>query len=73
MIFNIEMAYQMECCGDLPTRHGKIERFINELVNSSDPNDVEVQYFLARECGLDLDDLTFEEIDYILKEVSNRR
>jgi hypothetical protein len=72
MIFNIEMAYQMECCGDLPTRRGKIERFINELANSSDPNDVEVQYSLARECGLDIDDLTFEEIDYILKEVNRR-
>lgn len=72
-MLNIEMAYQMECCGDLPTRRGKIERFINELANSFYANDVETQYSLARECGLDLDDLTFEEIDYILKEVSNRR
>lgn len=72
-MLNIEMAYQMECCGDLPTRRGKIERFINALANVPDANDVEVQYSLARECGLDMDDLTFEEIDYILKEVSNRR
>lgn len=72
-MLNIEMAYQMECCGDLPTRRGKIERFINELSNSLDANDEEIQQSLARVCGLDLDDLTFEEIDYILKEVSNRR
>jgi hypothetical protein len=43
------------------------------LANTPDANDVEVQHSLARECGLDIDDLTFEEIDYILKEVSNRR
>lgn len=72
-MLNIEMAYQMECCGDLPTRRGKIERFINELSNSLDVNDEDIQQSLARVCGLDLDDLTFEEIDYILKEVSNRR
>lgn len=72
MMFNIEMAYQMECCGDLPTRRGKIEHFINALADTSDANDVEVQYSLARECGLDMDDLTFEEIDYILKEVNRR-
>lgn len=71
-MFNIEMAYQMECCGDLLTRRGKIEHFINELTNTPDANDVEVQYSLARECGLDMDDLTFEEIDYILKEVNRR-
>jgi hypothetical protein len=71
-MFNIEMAYQMECCGDLPTRRGKIEHFINELANTPDANDVEVQHSLARECGLDIDDLTFEEIDYILKEVNRR-
>ena len=73
MMFNMEMAYQMECCGDLPTRRGKIEHFINELANALDANDVEVQFAIARECGLDIDDLTFEEIDYILKEVPNRR
>lgn len=72
-MLNIEMAYQMECCGDLPTHRGKIERFINELSNSLDVNDEDIQQSLARVCGLDLDDLTFEEIDYILKEVSNRR
>lgn len=72
-MLNIEMAYQMECCGDLPTRRGKIEHFINELSNSLDVNDEDIQQSLARVCGLDLDDLTFEEIDYILKEVSNRR
>jgi hypothetical protein len=71
-MFNIEMAYQMECCGDLPTRRGKIEHFINELANTLYANDVEVQHSLARECGLDIDDLTFEEIDYILKEVNRR-
>ena len=58
-MFNIEMAYQMECCGDLPTRRGKIEHFINELTNSLYVDDIEFQYSLARECGLDLDDLTF--------------
>ena len=72
-MLNIEMAYQMECCGDLPTRRGKIERFISELTNSLCADDIEFQYSLARECGLDLDDLAFEEIDYIFKEVSNRR
>lgn len=72
MMFNIEMAYQMECCGDLPTRRGKIEHFINELANTPDADDEEIQLAVARECGLDMDDLTFEEIDYILKEVNRR-
>ena len=72
-MFNIEMAYQMECCGDLPTRRGKIEHFINELANSFYADEEEIQESLARVCGLDMDDLTFEEIDYILKEVSTRR
>ena len=71
-MFNIEMAYQMECCGDLPTHRGKIERFINALAHTLDADDVEVQLAVARECGLDMDDLTFEEIDYILKEVNRR-
>ena len=71
-MFNIEMAYQMECCGDLPTRRGKIEHFINELANTPDADDEEIQLAVARECGLDMDDLTFEEIDYILKEVNRR-
>lgn len=72
-MFNIEMAYQMECCGDLPTRRGKIEHFINALANAPDADNEEIQLVVARECGLDMDDLTFEEIDYILKEVSTRR
>lgn len=71
-MFNIEMAYQMECCGDLPTHRGKIERFIDALTHTLYANDVEVQFAIARECGLDIDDLTFEEIDYILKEVNRR-
>ena len=71
-MFNIEMAYQMECCGDLPTRRGKIERFINELANSFYADEEEIQESLARVCGLDINDLTFEEIDYILKEVNRR-
>lgn len=71
-MFNIEMAYQMECCGDLPTRHGKIEHFIDALANTPDADDEEIQLAVARECGLDMDDLTFEEIDYILKEVNRR-
>ena len=70
-MFNIEMAYQMECCGDLPTRRGKIERYINELARSPDPNDEYTQQYLFNESGLE--SLTLDEIDYIEKEVYRRR
>ena len=67
----LEMAYQMECCGDLPTRRGKIERYINELARSPDPNDEYTQQYLFNESGLE--SLTLDEIDYIEKEVYRRR
>ena len=67
----LEMAYQMECCGDLPTRRGKIERYINELARSPDPNDEYTQQLLFDESGLE--SLILDEIDYIEKEVYRRR
>ena len=67
----LEMAYQMECCGDLPTRRGRIERYINELARSPDPNDEYTQQYLFNESGLE--SLTLDEIDYIEKEVYRRR
>ena len=60
----VEMAYQMECCGDLPTRRGKVNRLIREAIEAAEAG--------AEEINLDVDDLTREEIDYILKELGNR-
>ena len=60
----IEMAYQMECCGDLPTRRGKVNRLIRDAIEAAQAG--------AEEINLDVDDLSREEIDYILKELGKR-
>lgn len=69
----IEMLYQMECVGDLPTRRGKIERVIRELRAASDPWDFETQCRIYDKVGIDSDTFTNEESAYIVKEVSRCR
>jgi hypothetical protein len=63
-----EFGYAMECEGDLPSRRGKINRAIKMLINSLDPN--EEQYQIFRECGIEINSLTEDEIDYIESEVA---
>ena len=50
----------------------KIEDFINLLAASDDPNDWETQIDAAIDSGVDYNNLTSDEIDYIEKEVAKR-
>lgn len=64
--------YAMESEGDLPTRRGKIERVIKELLASDDPSDFQVQCAIYDKVGIDSDTFTDEEINYIETEVARR-
>ena len=64
--------FAMESEGDLPTRRGKIERVINELVASDNPGDFAVQCAIYDKVGIDSDTFTEEEISYIENEVIRR-
>ena len=64
--------YAMENAGDLPTRRGKIERVIKELLTSDNPSDFQVQCAIYDKVGIDSDTFTDEEINYIETEVARR-
>ena len=64
--------YAMESEGDLPTRRGKIEKVIKELLASDDPSDFQVQCAIYDKVGIDSDTFTDEEINYIETEVARR-
>ena len=64
--------YAMENGGDLPTRRGKIERVIKELLASDNPSDFQVQCAIYDKVGIDSDTFTDEEINYIETEVARR-
>ena len=73
LLFDMEMFYQMECCGDLPTRTGKINKMINILVAAVDPNDINTQHQALLEAGLATETLSYDEMRFIESEVSRRR
>lgn len=50
----------------------KVEDFINALAAVADPNDYEVQRYVARDVGIRIDDLSDGEINYIEREVAKR-
>ena len=50
----------------------KMEDFINALAAEPNPNDLSRQHALARDAGLNLNNLTSFDIDYIEKEVAKR-
>ena len=64
--------YAMENEGDLPTRRGKIERVIKELLASDNPGDFQDQSNIYDKVGIDSDTFTDEEINYIETEVARR-
>lgn len=64
--------YAMECEGDLNTKRGKMNKVIKLLCAADDPNDPEEQASAFEEAGLDIEDLSQEEIDYIVSEVETR-
>ena len=64
--------YAMENEGDLPTRRGKIERVIKELLASDNPGDFQVQCAIYDKVGIDSDTFADEEINYIETEVARR-
>lgn len=49
-----------------------IERFINELIQTSNPNNLLTQHAVANAVGLDTNLLTEEELDYINSECTRR-
>lgn len=62
------MMYAAECEGDIPTRTGKINRFIKLLAAAPNPNDPIVQLNIAKDC--DIVDLSSTERNYIESEVN---
>lgn len=54
-------------------RQQKIEDLINRLAKEDDPNDNWAQQRIAIDVGINLDRLTNSEIEYIEREVANRR
>lgn len=50
----------------------QVEDFINALAAVADPNDYEVQRYVARDVGIRIDDLSDGEINYIEREVAKR-
>ena len=50
----------------------QIEDFINTLAVTSDPNDYSTQCAVSQYTGLDLDTLTYDEIEYIERETARR-
>ena len=72
MFDNIEMAYQMECVGDIPTKRGKMEKIIRLLAETDDPNNLEVQNNIFTSVGLNIEDLTSAEIQYMENEIARR-
>lgn len=72
-LFDMEMFYQMECCGDLPTRQGKINKLINILAESDNPWKPATQAFALAVAGLSTTTLSYDEQIYVEREVSKRR
>lgn len=60
---DIFWAYAMECEGDLPTKRGKMNAFVKELLKEDDPHDAEAQYRVAARVGLDTSSLTLADIN----------
>jgi hypothetical protein len=50
----------------------QIEAFINLLAAADDPNDGETQWDALRQVGLNVNDLSPFDLDYIEKEVARR-
>lgn len=63
---NGEMLFAMECFGDIPTRQGKINKFI--ILLRDNPNTSMEK--IANYCGFSLFDLTIDEISFIRKELN---
>ena len=72
MFDNIEMAYQMECVGDIPTKRGKMEKIIRLLAETGDPNNLETQNRIFTSVGLDIEDLSDDEIEYMETEIARK-
>lgn len=70
MIGESFLAFAAETEGDVPTRRGKIQKLIKLLSASEDPNNFEIQCRFYDEVGIDSDTFTYEEIEYIEKEVA---
>lgn len=50
----------------------KIEDFINALSDERDPNDYWTQRHVARNVGVQIDDFSDDDIEYIEREVAKR-
>lgn len=50
----------------------RIDMFINNLLESDDPNDEQIQEICARHAGICLSDLSSTDMEYIVREVEAR-
>ena len=64
--------YAMDEEGLLSTREEKIQKVIDYLISSPDPNDEFIQEQAFTSAKLDINSLTFGEVDEIETEVSRR-
>ena len=64
--------YAMDEEGLLSTREEKIQKVIDYLISSPDPNDEFIQEQAFISAKLDINSLTFDEVDEIETEVSRR-
>ena len=62
--FSLDSIYYHHC--------QKIEDFVEALAAEPNPNDLSRQYALAKAAGLNLNNLTSYDIEYIEKEVAKR-
>lgn len=58
---DLEMAYQMECCGDLPTDWGKINKCLREVKQAAAQGITEI--------SIDTENFTPDQLDYLIKEL----
>lgn len=67
---NGEMLFAMEYFGDIPTRQGKINKFIILLRDNLRDNPNTSMEKIANYCGFSMFDLTIDEINFIRKELN---
>lgn len=64
-----EMLFAMECCGDLLTHKGKLMRFVLRYLEDGDHiQDID----LLKQCGLNYEELSEDDMEFIRKEIRER-
>ena len=71
--FNRQSSMERLAFNAYAYRRQKIEDFINALAATDNPNDYWNQRYACRQSGIDMSDLSAEDVDYIEREVIKRR